>query len=463
MNSNRVESSDFIVGCEIIRILKKNGARAFFVGGCVRDKIMGICSLDYDIEVYHLSLDRVIQVISNHYSISLVGKSFGVLKLREYNIDISLPRAEVLVGNKHTDFEIEIDPYLTEEKAALRRDFTINSILWDPIDDQYIDPYNGIKHIREKTLTPCSEKFSEDPLRVLRAFQFLSRFIMLPSDKLVEYAKNLKPSNLAKERIGLEWEKWLLQSAKPSIGLDFLRSSNWIIFFPELSNLIACPQDPRWHPEGDVWQHTLHCMDAFATMRHSFMDKSDQIIFGYSVLCHDLGKPKTTIIREDGRISSRRHEIVGVSITNDLLSRLHVPQKMINIIQKYVRWHMTPSIYYRDQSSDSSIRKLSTLVPNIEMLVKIAHSDALGRPPLSNPEFPAGEWILAKANSLEVKNGKIKPLLQGRDLIEIGLIPSKKFSPVLTAAYKAQIRGKFRTKDEAKDWLKKYISSDVNI
>ena len=274
-------------GQKIAQKIQKIGGRAVFVGGCVRDALLGLDPKEIDIEVFGIERGMLEKFLHEHFQVYKVGKAFGVYKLKGVEIDVSLPRRESKVGTGHKGFHVEGDPFLSFEEAALRRDFTINAVSWDPLNGEVIDPCNGRKDLTNKKLRHVSDKFHEDPLRVLRAMQLLARFELEIDQETVKTCREINPEGLSKERIFEEWKKMVTKGAKPSMGLQLLRNCGWIKYYPELEALIGCHQEPNWHPEGDVWVHILHCMDAFA--RHSIGDDWEDLVVGFGVLCHDLG------------------------------------------------------------------------------------------------------------------------------------------------------------------------------
>ena len=164
-----------------------------------------------------------------------------------------------------------------------------------------MDPTGGIHDIQSQTLRHIGPAFKEDPLRVLRAMQFIARFNLKPHPNTLQICRSMRMEDLPPERLFEEWKKLLLQGSDLTAGLTFLKDCGWIKYFPEIEALIGCEQDPEWHPEGDVWVHTLHCLNAFAKERIN--DNWEDLVVGFAVLCHDLGKPLTTKIGEDGRIA----------------------------------------------------------------------------------------------------------------------------------------------------------------
>ena len=251
----------------LFKLIEDAGGRPQVVGGSVRDALLGEPVKDIDIEVFGLPVRELENLLTPHYPVDEVGKAFSVFKIRGIDIDISLPRRESKSGEGHKGFAVEGDPNMDRREAAGRRDFTVNAISWDPVEDRIFDPFDGLADLERGILRHTTERFSEDPLRVLRAMQIAARFSFQVFSDTVELCRRMEPENLPLERIFEEFRKLLLKGREISVGLDFLRSCGWLRNFPELDSLIGCEQEPEWHPEGDVWIHTLHCMDAFAKER----------------------------------------------------------------------------------------------------------------------------------------------------------------------------------------------------
>ena len=273
---------------------------AYVVGGAVRDALLGTQPKDFDIEVYGLSESALLRELKKHGQANLVGRSFGVIKLKtqagkEY--DFSLPRTERKIAQGHGGFDVRTDPNMDREQASARRDFTVNALFYDSREEHVMDYHGGLTDLNQQRLHPTSDAFIEDPLRVLRAMQFLSRFSFQSSEALVQRARSIVPtfSELSTERVRAEWLKWASQSRSPSRGLHFLRDSSWIQHFPELLPLSETPQDPIWHPEGNVFEHTCYVCDALASLDEwRSATEINRRILMFAALGHDLGKATTT-------------------------------------------------------------------------------------------------------------------------------------------------------------------------
>ena len=439
----------------ILNLIKKNQGRGYLVGGSVRDALKNIKIKDIDIEVYNIPLEKLIDILKGHYPINFVGKSFGVIKLNQYPIDISIPRKETKSGQGYKGFDVEPNHLLDPKEACSRRDFTINAILFDPIEKKLIDYYNGIEDWKKGILRHTTVKFSEDPLRVLRAMQFIARFELKISPDTLQICRKVGIENLSKERIFEEWKKLLLKGKKISWGLNFLKDSNWLKYFPEIQALDGCPQYKKWHPEGDVFVHTGLCMDAFTLERHLVEDEKENLLVGFGVLCHDFGKPLTTIKHDNGIITSHRHDIEGVAPSLSFLNRMTNQKDILQNVTLLVRYHMIPRELYINQSTDAAILRLSKKVGNIARLLRVCKADKNGKGKTYEPDYLVANWLLEKAKKLQVTKKPPAPILKGRHLIKIGLQPSKKFSDLLQYTYQAQLDKKIHSVKEGIELLKK--------
>ena len=434
----------------IIRTIIDAGGRPLFVGGCVRDALLGHHSKDLDIEVHGLDAGTLKRALRARHDLISVGQSFGVFKLRKLPIDISLPRREKKTGTGHRGFAVWGDPNMGIPEAASRRDFTINALYWDPASGVLLDPHNGLGDLRARILRHTSPAFAEDPLRVLRAMQFIARYQLVAAAETLALCRRIEPEGLPAERIFEEWAKLLLKGEKPSLGLHFLNATGWLRHYPELHALDGCPQDPQWHPEGDVWTHTLHCLDAFA--QHRTGDKWEDLVVGFAVLCHDLGKPATTQRGSDGRWHAYGHEMAGGPPTRAFLQRMTRHRDLIESVVPLVECHMRPLELYRTKAGDTAVQRLAQYVTRIDRLVRVDAADQRGRPPRDPGELPHGKWLLERASALAIRASAPKPILKGRDLIQLGQMPGREFGTILSEAFEAQLDGAFSDATGAIAW-----------
>ncbi len=430
----------YSVVLDICRRIQDAGGRALLVGGCVRDALMGLDSKDFDIEVHGLSPEQLRQCVGSRYDLDLVGASFGVFKVHHYDIDISLPRVENKTGAGHRGFMVEAVANLPIEQAAARRDFTINAIMKDPLSGEILDPWKGLEDLKAKCLRHVSDHFSEDPLRVLRGMQFAARFAFHGAPETLRLCATMSQDELPRERLGTEWEKLLLKGIRPSAGLEFLRACGWLRHYPELAALVGCQQDPRWHPEGDVWQHTLRALDAAAGRRTG--EPADDLAVGLAVLCHDFGKPATTRVRKsDGRIISHGHDTMGEAPTRHFVERLWNQPRLEDQVVRLVLCHMQPECLVRNNASDKAFRKLALRVKRPDLLANVAACDALAANP--DADLSSIDQFMEKMQALAVEKAPPKPIILGRHLVQRGFAPGPNFKPILDKCFEAQLDGKF--------------------
>jgi tRNA nucleotidyltransferase (CCA-adding enzyme) len=434
----------------IVRAVAAAGGRALVVGGWVRDRIMGRPSKDIDIEVYGLPAERLRPLLATFGPVNAVGESFTVYKVGD--IDVSLPRRESKIGRGHKAFEVHGDPDMSPVEAARRRDFTINAIAWDPLADEYVDPFDGRGDIERRLLRAVDpQTFVDDSLRVLRAVQFAARFEFTLDPRTAELCRRIPLDDLPAERIWGEVEKLLLQAKRPSLGFEIALDLGVIDkLFPEMKALVGCPQEPEWHPEGDVWIHTLMVIDQART-RIDDLDRPRQIAIMLGAVCHDLGKPPTTAFL-DGRIRSIDHEQAGVAPATALLDRLNVHTIGGFDVRREVlgitAHHLKPGMFGMSKTpvSDGAFRRLAQKV-DLELLARLAKSDCLGRS--GNFDCSAMDWFLERARQLGVEHAAPKPLLLGRHLLPLGVKPGPRMGEILRAVYERQLDGTITTVDEA--------------
>lgn len=425
------------------------GGRVYYVGGYVRDKFLNKENKDIDVEVYNIPLDRLKSVLSKHGEVVEVGESFGILMVKGYEIDFSLPRTETKQGDKHTDFKVKIDSTLDVETATKRRDFTINSVLQDVLTEEYIDYYNGISDIKKGVIRYVNkDTFIEDELRVLRACQFASRFNFKIDDNIKEVIQGFTYTSLSKERIYEELNKALLKSEKPSIAFNYLLELGVIeIVFPELYDLVNCEQGKKHHPEGDVWTHTMLVLDECARLK----DKSKNPLgLMYSGLCHDLGKPLTQRVESADKITFYSHDKRGVDIAENLMRKLTNETKIIKYVKDLTEYHMLGHKLL--ELRDRKLKELLTKV-DIEELLLLTEADEKGRGKselLSNSDFnKKQEEVIKRISDLSDGGfGKVTPYFTGKDLIALGYSQGKEMGDVLKEAYIQQINGKSRDRIE---------------
>jgi len=483
---------------EVARTVCDAGGRALVVGGWVRDHLLGVRSKDVDIEVSGLDVERLESILAGFGSVHAVGRAFGVFRVGGIDADFSLPRRDSKRGPGHRGFDVTPDPALGFAAAARRRDLTVNSIGLDPLTGEVLDPHGGRRDLERRVLRATDpERFPEDPLRGLRVAQLAARLEMAPDEELLALCRALDLSELSGERVFDEIAKLLLRAARPSIGMRFLEDTGQLRFFPELDALRGVPQDPEWHPEGDVWVHTLMVLDAAADLRgggtepggqdpstrppaadastdpgahdadgttHASDDAArplddatgvdgatspvrdgvrsrasdgrDDLALMLGALCHDLGKPATTE-RVDGRVRSYRHDVAGVAPTRALLGRMRAPGALVDRVAALVEHHLAPALFVKNGATAKGYRRLARKLEragvDIELLVRVARADHLGRTTADAlaGRFEAGDTFLAAARAHSVEHAAPRDAVLGRHLVARGMEPGPGFAPIL--------------------------------
>lgn len=425
------------------------GGRALMVGGSVRDRVLGRTPKDYDLEVYGLSAERVEEIVRGFGDVADVGKAFAVLKLvvDGVDIDVALPRREVKTGEGHKGFSVEADPQLDPRDAARRRDFTMNAIAEDPLTGEIVDPFGGLQDLERRVLRIVDERtFSEDPLRVLRAMQLIARFQLTVDAESFALMQRMAPSlrEISPERVGHEWRKLLLESEKPSLGLDFgMQVGAFAVLHPELVALLTTSQDPEWHPEGNVWVHSMWVTDeAKKIVVREGLQGDAALVVLLGALCHDMGKPTVTCTLE-GRIRSPGHEEAGEVPTRSFLKALYVHCEIIDKVVGIVKDHMKPYRYWLaeqhgERVSDGALRRLAARIwpATIEELVYVTEADYRGRGPFPHrlEEYVAGPWLLTRAQVLGVAQGPAEHVVTGGEILDLGFAPGPHFGVIIRLA-----------------------------
>lgn len=458
----------------------------------MRDALLGITSKDADIEVFGMAAEELEKKLHELFdgNVVTVGRSFGVFKVMlggGVDVDVAIPRRESKSGKGHKDFVVEGDPSMTIEEAARRRDFTINAMYRDLANDTLVDPYGGAEDLKNKVLKAVEVKtFGEDPLRVYRAVQFVARFGLTVEEETFELMKSMvedgELDHLPAERVTGEIKKLLLQAERPSMGFEAMRALGIIeMYYPELLVLEDTPQEPDWHPEGDVWIHTMMVIDAAAKIANrkaesgnpfeQFTDEERlQIILG--ALCHDLGKPSTTAIGEkDGvqRIRSLGHEEAGVEPTKSLLAKWTFGQVALEVALASAKEHLKPGMlsiqvdrgHMNQEQYVNSTRKLLKRIHPVSwrILLAISESDYRGRtlPGVDTEPYIAGERMRDAIRSAKLDEAPTKPLISGADLIPLGVEPGAKIGEIIKQVENARDAGEISSRKDALEFIKKLV------
>jgi tRNA nucleotidyltransferase (CCA-adding enzyme) len=451
----------------IAAAVRDAGGRALVVGGWVRDRLRGHPSKDIDLEVFGVPEARLAALLRPFGRVEAVGQSFPVYKViapgagGDAAIDVALPRRESKAGRGHKGFQVVGDPSMSIAEAARRRDFTINAISWDPLTDAYEDPFEGRADLDRRLLRAVDPTtFGDDSLRVLRAIQFAARFEFALEERTVALCRRIPLDDLPAERVWGELEKLLLAAKRPSIGFALSLDLGVVdALLAELRPLVGCEQEPDWHPEGDVWTHTLMVVDT-ARRLNADLDRPLLVTIMLGALCHDLGKPATTAVI-DGRIRSMNHEEAGVAPTVALLDRLNIHTidgfDVRAQVVGLVAHHLKPGMFYKaPQVGDGAFRRLAQKV-DLELLARLARADCLGR--TGEFDCTAMDWFLDRARSLGVEHRPPAPLLLGRHLLALGLSPGPKVGEILKQVYEKQLDGQVTSVEEGIEEAKRLLAA----
>jgi tRNA nucleotidyltransferase (CCA-adding enzyme) len=457
-------AEDLRFGAHVAQQLKEAGGLALAVGGYARDaaiaRVTGQpqASKDIDIEVYGLEFDALSAKLQEFGRVDLVGASFGIAKVTNPAtgsiLDFSIPRQDSKVDKGHKGFHVTGNPDMTVREAAKRRDLTINALALNPLTGELVDEYGGLQDIRDGVLRATDpELFADDPLRALRVMQFAGRFNYRVDPATADLCRSLDLTELPKERIGEEWTKLMLKSERPSVGLAVARELGILDqLHPELAILNRIQQEPEWHPEGNVWNHSMAAADAAAqVIRQEQLTGDDALIVAFGALSHDLGKATTTQPREKHgvtRITAHGHEAAGVEPAKSFLDGLNMKHSVTDKILPIIREHLYH--VHNPEPTDKQLQKFAQrLQPaSIRLWDLISRCDSNGRGGEFVPH--TGSYALYERSlSLNVAEKPAAPIVQGRDLIrELGLQPGPQFRPILDALYDAQLGGHFTTVEE---------------
>lgn len=443
-------------------MLHDAGGRPLLAGGCVRDALLGVPSKDVDIEVYGVSIDDLHAGLENSgLRVDAVGRSFGVLKTRvgDEEFDIALPRRDSKIGAGHRGFDVEADHTLDPVDASGRRDFTINSMMWDPYTGDLVDAHGGLADLDQLLLRHTTDAFADDPLRALRGVQFAGRFGMTFDPGTAQLCRDLADSyhELPVERVWGEWSKISTKAERPGMSLAALKAIGWDRHYPQLTAIDGVAQDPGWHPEGTVDVHTAQAADAAAVIaERSGLSSDDRQVLTFGAIAHDFGKATHTQLHADGRVTSRGHAEAGVQPALQFLRSIGCPERVAEHVVPLVREHMCAAT--TEGPTPSAVRRLARRLgpTSIEMWAMVVQADNMGRGTASKPG-PAGDWVRV-ADQIGVLNAAPPPILTGHHLIDAGLRPGPEFKPLLDAAQDAQDAGVIHDIASAQAWLRTRIS-----
>jgi len=441
----------------VVKELNKIG-KVFLVGGFVRDTLLDIPNKDIDFEVYGIPAEKLLHELKKFGKAELVGKQFGCFKLwvdgKDY--DFSLPRTEEKEGKGHKGFKIESDCNMQYEIACKRRDITINSILIDPLSLEFIDPFNGMDDIKNKIIRHTSIHFNEDPLRVLRIARFSAKLDWDVNEKTLQLCEEMveEGKTLPEERIWGELKNTILSCKNISRFFNVLKETNWISLFPSFEKLIGLEQNPKWHPEGDVWNHTLINMEKMIDIcNREYLSDDERIVLLISVMFHDIGKIITTTTKDDGKIISYGHSQVHEEFIFNAMDEFGIPKKIQVSCIPLIREHMIKASCSNNCSVRLVKRLAKRLLPQtIKNLCYVMEAD-------NNDKIHSSDFItdLLKLSEEEgLLNGGPTQIIMGKDLIKLGYKPGKEMGIILKKIFSAQLDGCFHNYEDGIHWVVKH-------
>ena len=442
---NNMEDKNIRMARAVAEAAAREGGRCYYVGGCVRDRLLGRVNKDIDIEVHGIPVETLARILDSLGERLTIGASFGIMGLRHYELDIAMPRSETATGRGHKDFAVLVDPFLGPEKAARRRDFTMNALMEDVLTGEILDFFGGREDMERGILRHVDEQsFGEDPLRVLRGAQFAARFGLMIAEETRALSAKMDLAALPGERVMGELEKALLKAQTPSVFFEALRQMGQLsLWFPELEALIGLRQNPAFHPEGDVWRHSMQVLDEAAILR---TEAEQPLWFLLSALCHDLGKAVTTE-EINGVLRAFNHEKLGLPLVRAFLQRLTRETKLTEYVLNMTELHMRPNMLVSGGAGVKSYMKMADLSVCPGDLLLLAEADYMGclgpagdREAMQRAYVPTRKRLREMLALYEARMGE--PYLMGRDLIEAGFAPGPQFAAVLEETHKLRLAGR---------------------
>lgn len=430
-------SRDLQLARAIAEDVARLGGRAYFVGGVVRDGLMGVACKDIDVEVYGISPRALRGALAARGKVVEKGASFGVLGLEHTNLDIAMPRRERRTGERHQDFDVSVDPSLTPREASMRRDFTINAMMRDVLTGELVDCWNGRADLAARVIRRVSGKtFPEDALRVFRAAQFAARLNAKIEPETAALCAGIDVFQVSRERVFDEMCKALLKASRPSAFFRELSAMNHLReFFPEIEACMGVEQNPKFHPEGDVFEHTMLVLDCAAELRAR---AKEPLFFMISALLHDVGKCAATRRQPDGRVTAYGHETLGLPAAERQLRRWTNNARLIRYARNQIELHMRPNMLAANRSRKKKTRAMFDLSVCPEDLILLSRADASGK--LDAPYDESYERFLRERLE-DYREVMRRPMVTGSDLIAAGLRPGEAFSALLARARQLHFAG----------------------
>ncbi len=439
------ETEDYRNSLFVVNRLKKAGYTAYFVGGCVRDILLGIEPKDFDV-VTDARPHDVKRVFNRTLS---VGEQFGIIivMVDTVQVEVATFRADTNYSDGRRPESVE---FSTEEEDVQRRDFTVNALLYDPSTNDVIDHVNGYNDLQNKKLVAIGEaekRFEEDKLRMLRAIRFSSRLGFEIETKtyasIEKFAKEIKIVSM--ERIREEVTK-ILVGKNPRLGIQLMFDTKLLHeILPEVAIFKGVEQPPEFHPEGDVFEHTLLMLDLMDSVRDEVTHMEE---FAWGVLLHDIGKPPTMTVTD--RIRFNNHDYVGSRMAIKTCARLKFSNKSSDYIIALVRDHMK---FIALPSMRKATLKKFFRTDFYNDLHKLLYVDCMG----SHEDLELYNMAIEMFEEIGEEPLRPDPLIGGKELIAMGLKPSKLFSEILGEVENLQLDGEITTKEEAISYVQGII------
>ncbi len=442
-----MSDKNVIMAQRVAQAVEQAGGKTYYVGGFVRDRLLGKENKDVDIEVHGIDVHTLESVLDGLGERLTMGASFGIMGLRHYELDIAMPRSERAIGRGHRDFEVIVDPFIGPERAARRRDFTINALMEDVLTGEVLDFFGGVQDLKRGRIRHVDPTtFVEDPLRVLRATQFAARFGFEVAPKTRELCATMDLAALPGERIFGELTKALLKAKRPSVFFEELRLMEQLgLWFPEAEALIGVAQHAAYHPEGDVWTHTMQVLDRTAELKGEAKYPLGILL---AAVCHDFGK--AAVSQEvNGVMHAYGHETEGVPLASRFITRITREQKLVSYVRNMVELHMRPNQLVANGSKAKSYMHLfdaSVCPEDLLLLAKADHEGRVSANGLDVPEDYAATENRLRTMLAEYRRRMDQPYVTGKDLVEAGFAPGLAFGEALSHAHKLRLAG--RPKEE---------------
>ncbi|MCF0222535.1 MAG: CCA tRNA nucleotidyltransferase [Fibrobacter sp.] len=409
------------------------GGRAYLVGGWVRDALLGKNCRDYDVEVYDLTQDQLLPILSKYGKTNLVGKAFGVihLSMKGESLDFSFPRTESKVGYGHKGFVVHTDAKLSFREAALRRDFTINAMGMELPDLRLCDPYGGIEDLKNSCLRHVGPAFAEDSLRILRGVQFASRFALNLAPETVEICRTLSLDDLSMERLFEEFKKWLLKPGKPSLGLKAFLQIGLDEYFPQVQPMGGSSRDEGWIILGQL-------LDGVANNRNGLTDEeSSELAFAALLSGNALPGCPCGDVREVARKFLAR-------ITNEI----HLDRKVPEILKCY------GELDFETVPTAPTLRRLAVRLDSLKLLALLVKCTPASL--FKKPSFADDFW--QAASGLDLLDAAPQPYLTGKMLLDLGVKPGKQMGEIIKKSFELQLDGVLTDAVSAVAWADRFLS-----